>query len=162
MTGFDDLLANNAHYAESFTQHGFDGIARVGVGVVTCMDSRIEPLGMLGLELGDAKIIRTPGGHVTDEALRACVLAVQLLGVERLLVIEHTRCAVASTDDDGLRAKIAANGGDASQLSFGADPDQETHLRADVERLRAEPLTNKAEIGGFLYDVDSGRLTRVC
>ena len=87
MTGFDDLLAANRRYAEDFSLSGFDGIAHAGVAIVTCMDSRIDPLRMVGLEPGDAKILRNPGGRVTDAALVALVLGVSLLEVRRILVV---------------------------------------------------------------------------
>src|SRR3712207_6195882 len=96
MDDFDDLLAANRDFAADFTLSGFDGVAHAGVAIVTCMDSRIDPLGMLGLKPGDAKIFRNPGGRVTPQAMEALVLAVHLLKVERVLVVPHTRCAVAS------------------------------------------------------------------
>ena len=94
--GFEDLVAANRDYAATFDMSGFDGIARAGVAIVTCMDSRIDPLGLVGLKPGDAKIFRNPGGRVDSEALEALVLATHLLGVERILVVPHTRCAMAS------------------------------------------------------------------
>ena len=160
MSDFKDLLAANDRYAEDFSDGGFDGIAKAGVAVITCMDSRIEPLGMLGLKLGDAKILRTPGGHVTDDAVNGCVLAASLLQVDRILVIAHTRCAMASCDDAEMRRRVAeATGRDASALAVGADPDQAERVRTDVAKLAAHPLiAGRAEVGGFLYDVDTGLL----
>ena len=93
---FDDLLAANREYASTHELSGFDGIAHAGVAVVTCMDSRIDPLRLVGLKPGDAKIFRNPGGRVTDAALEALVLGVHLLGVKRILIIPHTRCATPS------------------------------------------------------------------
>ena len=87
---FDDLLAANAAYAADFKGGDFDGIAHAGVAIVTCMDSRIDPLRMLGLHHGDAKIFRNPGGRVTPQALEALVLGVHLLNVDRILVVPHT------------------------------------------------------------------------
>jgi carbonic anhydrase len=87
---FDDVLAANAAYAASFVDLGLPGQAGKGLAVVTCMDSRIDPLGMLGLVKGDAKIMRNAGGRVTEDVLRTLVLAVHLLGVERILVVENT------------------------------------------------------------------------
>ena len=110
-TEFDDLLAANRLFAENFALSGFDGVAHAGIAVVTCMDSRIDPLGMLGLKPGDAKIFRNPGGRVTDAALEALVLGVHLLGVERILVIPHTRCAMATSTLDELRARISESAG---------------------------------------------------
>ena len=99
---FDDLLAANAAYAEQFEERGFDGTAHAGVAIVTCMDSRIVPLALLGLRHGDAKIFRNPGGRVTPQALEALVIGVHLLGVDRILVVPHTRCAMASATEAEL------------------------------------------------------------
>lgn len=163
MGSFDDLLANNATYAASFTDGGFDGIARAGVAVLTCMDSRIEPLAMLGLTLGDAKILRTPGGRVTPDATTGLVLATHILHVDRIMVIPHTRCAVASGTDSDIADKILdRDGTDVRGMLIGANPDQAATLRYDVRALRAHPLIQgRTEIGGFIYDVDSGRLSEV-
>lgn len=157
---FDDLIAANADYAESFAHGGFDGIARAGVGIVTCMDSRIEPLEMLGLEIGDAKILRTPGGRVDHTTLEALVIAVHLLGVSRILVVGHTRCAMASSTTRELRDKIeAASGQDASWLTISAIADQIESLADDVQKLRTHPLVPETvTVGGFIYDVDTGLL----
>lgn len=160
---FDDLLESNATYAENFASGGFDGIARAGVAVVTCMDSRIEPLGMIGLELGDVKILRSPGGRVSTSVLNGCVLSVQLLQVDRIMIVPHTRCAMASGTDDDLRRVISQKTGtDASWMSFGASPDQAGRLRADVDMVSNHPLIKgHAEVGGFIYDVDTGLLKQV-
>jgi carbonic anhydrase len=158
---FQDLLAANATYAETFADGGFDGIAKAGVGIVTCMDSRIEPLAMLGLDLGDAKILRTPGGRVDHTTLEALVIAVHLLGVERVLVVAHTRCAMASSTTQELRDRIEASAGqDASWLTIGAIPDQIESLADDVQKLRTHPLVPESvSVGGFIYDVDTGALS---
>ena len=162
-SGFADLLTRNKGYASGFARGGFDGIARAGVAMVTCMDSRIEPLAMIGLELGDAKIIRTPGGRLTPDALVGCVLGVHLLGVQRILVVPHTRCAMASGEDADLVARVrAATGDDLSDLHLGASTDQHARLLEDVTALREHPhVRDRALVGGFLYDVDTGELTQV-
>ncbi|NHB83690.1 carbonic anhydrase [Tessaracoccus sp. HDW20] len=160
---FDDLLARNAQYAATFTDANFDGVARAGVCIVTCMDSRIEPLGMLGLHLGDAKILRSPGGRVTTSVMNGCVLGVQLLQVDRIMIIPHTRCAMATGTDEDVRRKIRdTNGVNASWMTFGSSPDQMTRVHEDVEMVRSHPLiTGHAEVGGFMYDVDTGRLEQI-
>jgi carbonic anhydrase len=160
---FADLLAANDRFAETFALAGFDGVAHAGVAVVTCMDSRIDPLGMLGLRPGDAKVLRNPGGRVTDQALKAIVLGVNLLGVQRVLVVPHTRCAMASADEAELRERVGqASGQDASWETFGAVADQEAALHDDVARVRAHPLVPASvAVGGFLYDVDTGRLKQL-
>lgn len=161
---FSDLLAMNEQYAATFTDSGFDGIAKAGVLVLTCMDSRIKPLEMIGLKLGDAKILRTPGGRLTPDALIGCILGVHLLNVDRIMVIPHTRCAVGSGDDKFIADKVmAADGTDISGMVLGTTPDQEAGLRYDVELLRTHPLIagHDVLVGGFMYDVDSGRLTQI-
>ncbi len=162
-TCFDDLLAANRRYSNSAPRN-FDGYAHAGVAVVTCMDSRLQPLEMIGLYLGEAKILRTPGGHVSADALNGCVLGVHLLRVTRILVIAHTRCAMASGDDDEMHRRIEqASGLDSSGLEFGADADQLGRLRADVALLADHPLiSGHAKVGGFLHDVDTGLLEQIC
>jgi carbonic anhydrase len=159
---FDDLLAANAAYAEHFEHGGFDGVAHAGVAIVTCMDSRIVPLALLGLGYGDAKIFRNPGGRVTPQALEALVLGVHLLGVARILVIPHTRCAMASASEAELHARVSASAGmDAEWQPFHVIEDQLAALAEDVNKVRSHPLiADRAKVGGFLYDVDTGLLTR--
>ena len=160
MSDFDDLLAANRTYAETFDAEGFDGVAHAGVAIVTCMDSRIDPLRLLGLKHGDAKIFRNPGGRVTPQALEALVLGVHLLGVNRVLVVPHTRCAMASATEAELRERVGASAGaDASWQSFGVVDDQVGRLGEDVAKVRTHPLIpDTVKVGGFVYDVDSGLL----
>lgn len=159
--GFEDLLEANARFAEDFELGGFDGIAHAGIAVVTCMDSRLDPLGMLGLKPGDAKIFRNPGGRVTANALEALVLAVHLLNVSRIVLAPHTRCAMASASEAELRERISASAGvDASWQAFHVVADQEDALRQDLAAVRSHPLIgDRAQVAGFIYDVDSGLLT---
>jgi carbonic anhydrase len=159
-TAFDDLLAANAAYAAHFTDGDFDGIAHAGIAIVTCMDSRIDPLRMLGLEHGDAKIFRNPGGRVTPEALEALVLGVHLLNVDRILVIPHTRCAMTANTEEELREQIGRSAGlDATWQEFHVVDDQLGALREDVARVRSHPLIPATvRVGGFMYDVDTGRI----
>lgn len=162
--GFDDLLAANENYASEFHSGGFDGIAKAGVAVLTCMDSRIEPLGMLGLELGDAKILRTPGGRITSDSMVGLILSVYLLNVDRIMIVPHTRCAMASGDDASIADRIMdRHGVDIHGMILGSTPDQAAGLRYDVSRMRNHPLVKDldVEIGGFIYDVDTGRLARI-
>lgn len=162
MDDFSDLLDANREFAASFDLGGFDGRAHAGVALVTCMDSRIDPLRMLGLSHGDAKIFRNPGGRVTPQALEALVLGVHLLNVHRILVVPHTRCAMASASEAELRVRIGESAGiDASWQSFGVVDDQLEQLREDVVKVRTHPLIgDRAIVGGFLYDVDTGLLSQ--
>src|SRR5262245_30740538 len=159
-SAFDDLLAANRDYADSFTFAGFDGVAHAGVAMVTCMDSRLDPLNMIGLEPGDAKILRNPGGRVGDQTLVALVVSVNLLGVKRILVVQHTRCAMASASEQQLRDRLTkANGQNASWMTFGVIDDQRATLSDDVGKIRSHPLIpDEVVVGGFVYDVDTGLL----
>ncbi|MEU4390051.1 carbonic anhydrase [Kribbella sp. NPDC023855] len=159
-TGFEDLLAANADYAKHFQYSGFDGIAHAGVGVVTCMDSRIPPLELLGLKPGDAKVLRSAGARVTELTLTGLILGVQLLGVRRVMVVPHTRCAMAAMTEDEMRAKVeAAAGKPAGYLPLNVIPDQLEALRHDVAAVREHPLIgDDILVGGFMYDVDTGLL----
>ncbi|MET0908738.1 MAG: carbonic anhydrase, partial [Ilumatobacteraceae bacterium] len=113
---------------------------------------------MLGLEPGDAKIFRNPGGRVTQQALEALVLGVHLLGVERVLIVPHTRCAMATYTENELREKIGASSGqDASWQSFSVIGDQIAALHEDVRKVLSHPLIPATvKVGGFVYDVDTG------
>jgi carbonic anhydrase len=155
---FSDLIAANKTFAEDFTLGDFDGVAHAGVAIVTCMDSRIDPLRMLGLQHGDAKIFRNPGGRVTTAALEALVLGVHLLGVERILIVPHTKCAMATHTERELRAKVGESAGvDASWQQFHVIPDQLVALQEDVQMVRSHPLIpDSVGVGGFLYHVETG------
>ena len=160
---FDDLLQSNRTYAETFALSGFDGVAHAGIALVTCMDSRIDPLGLLGLKPGDAKIVRNAGGRVTDQALEALVLGVHLLNVNRILVVPHTRCAMASSTMEEMRERVTASAGtDASWQRFSVVADQQAALADDVHRITSHPLIpDTVPVGGFLYDVDTGLLAQL-
>ena len=160
---FDDVLAANADYVQGFGQAGLEPNAARGLAVLTCMDSRIEPLTMLGLVPGDAKILRNAGARVTEDVLRTLVLARHLLGVTRILVVAHTQCRMAGGTEADVHAAVAAAGGpDTRSISFLVATDQEESLRTDVQRIRSWPYLGDTAIGGFRYDVDTGRVTRVC
>ena len=161
--GFDDVLESNADYAAGFRLAGLEPIAAKGLAIVTCMDSRIEPLTMLGLVPGDAKILRNAGARVTDDVLRTLVLARYLLGVERVMVVAHTQCRMAGGTEQDIHVAIEAAGGpDIRDMSFLVATDQEAAVRADVQRARSSAYLSGTEIGGFLYDVETGSVTRVC
>lgn len=156
---FDDLLAANADFSAGFDMTGLDGVARAGVAVVTCMDSRIDPIGMIGLRPGDAKVLRNPGGRANDQALIALLLGVHLLGVDRILIVPHTQCAMA-VGEAALQSRMREACGTVNLPTFGATEDQIGALRNDVSRVRKHPLIpDSVAVGGFLYDVDTGRLT---
>jgi carbonic anhydrase len=160
MGDFDDLLAANKEYSADFALAGFDGIAHAGVAIVTCMDSRIDPLRLTGLKAGDAKIFRNPGGRVYEPALEALVLATHLLQVDRILIIPHTSCAMAKFTEEELQQKVGESAGvDASWAAFHPIADQIAALKQDVQKVRTHPLIpDSVKVGGFMYDVETGLL----
>jgi len=157
---FSAELTANAEYSADFGLRGLEPVAAKGLAVVTCMDSRIEPLPMLGLQAGDAKILRNAGARVTDDVLRTLVLAVHLLGVRRILVVPHRRCRMSAEDESALHQAIyEASGVDTRSLELQPSPDLEGSLRRDVQKIRSSPyLPDDVAIGGAIYDVDTGRL----
>lgn len=157
---FDDLLAANRDHQREFRDSGKAGVAARGLAVITCIDSRIDPLRMLGLEPGDAKIIRNAGARVTGDALRSLVLAANLLGVRRVCVVQHTECAMVGSTDDEMRERVeTASGVDASGWEFLASTDQGATLAEDLALIRAcSLLPPDLQVGGFIYDVRSGEL----
>jgi carbonic anhydrase len=160
---FSDFLQANEAHAATFKLAALEGNAAKGLAVLTCMDSRIDPLGMLGLKPGDAKILRNAGGRVTDDVLRTLVLAVYLLKVDRIMVVEHTRCRMAGGSEDDVHAAIAEAGGpDTRSISFLTTDDQEAAIRADVQRVQSWPYLQGVAVGGFIYDLGDGRIRRVC
>jgi carbonic anhydrase len=165
MTGepFADVLAANERYAQDFSLRGLTGRAAKRLAVLTCIDTRIEPLAMLGLAPGDAKILRNAGARVTEEVLATLVVTRHLLGVERAMVVAHTDCRMSAESADELHEAIATAGGpDTHALPFAVRAGHEETLRADVERIRSSPYLEGLEAGGFLYDVETGRLRPVC
>jgi carbonic anhydrase len=159
---FADVLASNQAHVKTFSPVAAAGVARRGLAVVTCMDSRIDPLAMLGLAAGDAKILRNAGARVTDDVLRTLVLAAYLLGVQRVMVVAHTGCRMAGcTETDVHEAIVASGGPDTTSLSFLTTTDQEQALRTDVARVRAWPYLHDLVVGGFIYDLHTGALRRI-
>ncbi len=160
MSAFDDVLAGNRDYAAQFEDEGKPGQAAKGLAVVTCMDSRIEPLAMLGMQRGDVKIIRNAGARVTGDVLRTLVLANALLNVDRVLVVAHTECAMTGKTEDDVQQLLAERSGvDARSLHFSVMPDQRVALERDVQRIRSWPfLPDSLVVAGALYDVRSGAL----
>jgi carbonic anhydrase len=160
---FADVLTANERYAASFELAGLSGRAGRRLAVLTCMDTRLDPLAMLGLSPGEAKILRNAGGRVTPEVLATLALSAYLLDVDRVMVVEHTRCRMASGDEADLHAAIADAGGpDTRSLAFLTTADQKAAVRSDVQRVRSSPYLPHVTVGGFVYDVDTGRLEPVC
>jgi carbonic anhydrase len=160
---FADILAGNNRYAESYDLAGLAPIAAKGLAVLTCMDSRIDPLGMLGISRGDAKIMRNAGARVTDDVLRTLVLATYLLGVSRFMVVAHTNCRMSGVSEAEVHEAIEAAGGpDTRSLSFLTTDDLEAAVRADVQRVKSYPYLQKLAVGGFRYRIETGVLEPIC
>ena len=157
---FADVLAANAEYAASFQGLGLGGRAAKGLAVITCMDSRIDPLRIVGMAPGDVKILRNAGARVTDDVLRTLVLATYLLEVTRVLVLPHTRCKMVGTAEDDIHALIAEQYGvDTYSMEFRTVEDEVAALRRDLRRIRSFPLLPRdLAVGGAVYDVDTGAL----
>lgn len=157
---FDDLIEANQRYAESFELAELKAPAARGLAVVTCIDSRIEPLQMLGLKPGDAKILRNAGARVTDDVLRSLVLATNLLNVNRVCIVQHTDCAVAKSTNKDFRTKVGElREADASSWDFLAIDDQQAVLASDVLKIETcELIAPDVTVAGFIYDVKTGEL----
>lgn len=160
---FDDLLAANRAYQSSFHDDGLRAEAARGLAIVTCIDSRIDPLGMLGLQRGDAKVIRNAGARVTDDALRSLVLCVNFLKVTRVCVVQHTDCALARTSDTEFREGIRANtGASAEGWEFLSMADQSSAVLGDLNLIRTcDLLPPDLELAAFIFDVHTGELLPV-
>jgi len=160
---FEDLLDANRRYAEDFALKGIPARAAKGFALVTCMDSRIEPLTMLGLVPGDAKILRNGGGRVTPDVLRGLVLVTNLLGVTEIAIMQHTDCALAQRDDADILADLPPHiAAKAEGWDFWSMPDPDKALASDVETVRACALLPAGVVvEGWRYSVDTGLVKRI-
>ena len=160
---FLDVISANSEFVEGFQHSELTGTARKGLAIVTCMDSRISPLAVVGMQPGDAKILRNAGARVTDDVLRTLVLASYLLGVNRVLVMPHTDCRMAITDEASIHATIQEQFGvDTTSLEFRTVSNQREALTEDVVRIRTYPLLQKGvSVAGAIYNVSTGQLEPV-
>lgn len=161
VSAIDPLVTANQDFASSFTG-GIPGVPGRRVAVITCMDTRIDPLRALGLVPGDAHIIRNAGGLVTEDALRSLVISQRKLETTAVMIIQHTRCGLGSYDDAEFRDELQSETG--QPVPWGPTPfdDQQDNVREAVRTVRASPfLPQVDDVRGFVYDVDSGLLTEV-
>jgi carbonic anhydrase len=160
---FDDLLQENRRYASGFELAGIPARAAKEFALVTCMDSRIEPLAMLGLGPGDAKIVRNAGGRVTSDVLRSLILATRFLGVRRIAIMQHTDCALAHRSDEDIRSDLAAQQVERSDdWEFLTMPDPDAALRQDVDAVRScDLLPPDVRVEGWRYSVETGEIVQV-
>ena len=157
---FQDVLTANSRFVRHFQHSDLTGTARSGLAIVTCMDSRISPLAAVGMQAGDAKILRNAGARVTDDVLRTLVLASYLLGVTRVLVMPHTDCRMVCANDSVIHETIQSQHGvDTRSLEFRTVSDQREALMVDVSRLRSYPLLKRGvTVAGAIYNVSTGKL----
>lgn len=160
---FADVLASNQAYAATFDDQHLTGFAAEGLAIITCMDSRLSPLEIVGMQPGDVKILRNAGARVTDDVLRTLVLATFLLGVKRVLVMPHTECKMASATEPEIHAEIMQTYGvDTRAVEIRTVRDTLEALKTDVTRIRTYPLLAPGVVvGGAIYDVHSGSLTPI-
>ncbi len=161
MSVTDELLANNAGYVESFTGPLPLPPAK-HVAVLACMDARLNPYGVLGLDEGDAHVIRNAGGVVTADAIRSLTISQRLLGTTEIVLIHHTDCGMLTFTDDGFRRQIQEEVGIKPDWAAETFTDLEEDVRQSVARLQASPfLIHKESVRGFVLDVSTGKLSEV-
>ncbi len=161
MTATDDLLASNQRYAASYDKGALTAAPAKGVVVLTCMDARLDPARFLGLEEGDAHVIRNAGGVATDDAIRSVVISQRLVGTESIVIVHHTGCGMESFTDAAMKDELVAETGIRPSFSFEAFPDAAADVRQTAARLAASPFVRHEHVRGFVYDVESGRLHEV-
>ena len=163
MSALDDVLASNERFAARFTAGDLPAPPGSHLAVLTCMDARILPLEVFGLELGDAHVLRNAGGRVTDDVLRSLLVSTHALDVRAIAVVHHTLCGMRGMTDDQFREAVTAGSGHSpGDLEFFAVSDAEAALRGDVERLTSSGLFPAGtEVRGYEYDVETGRLRQV-
>jgi carbonic anhydrase len=162
MGAIDEMLSANRQYAERFDKGRLAPPPRRKIAIVLCMDARIDPARALGLEEGDAHVIRNAGGRVF-EALRSLAISQQLLGTEEVAIIHHTDCGMLTFRDDDIRRKLRENlGANADYMAFLPFEDLDQSVKDDIETYRASPIVrHDIPVRGFVYDVQSGRLREV-
>ena len=162
MSQTDELLKNNEAYAARFDKGGLPLPPARKVAVVACMDARLNPSYLLGLEEGDAHVIRNAGGLVNDETIRSLCISHNLLGTTEALVIAHTDCGMLTFKNEDIHAKLAdEKGADASDIDFQPFSDLDESVRRSVAKAQASPLLSGVAISGWVYDVRSGALREV-
>ena len=159
MSVTDELLKNNARYAASFDKGHLPLPPARHVAVVACMDARLDVHELLGLDEGDAHVIRNAGGAVTEDAVRSLVISQRLLGTREIILVHHTDCGMLTFADDPLKRQIQAEAGIRPAFALESFPDLDEDVRQSIARIKASPfIPHKEHVRGFVYDVKNGRL----
>ncbi len=162
MSVIDELLDNNARYVDTFDKGDAPLPPGRNLAIVACMDARLDPHRMLGLEEGDAHVIRNAGGVVSDDAIRSIVISQRLLGTREIMLIHHTDCGMLTFRDDDVKDSIEADTGLRPSFALEAFGDLDQDIRQSIARIKASPFVpNKDHIRGFVYDCATGRLKEV-
>jgi len=162
MSATEEFLAVNRHYAETFDKGDKAMPPAKRVAVVACMDARIETGRLLGLEEGDAHVIRNAGGVVTDDVIRSLTISQRLLGTTEIVLVHHTDCGMLTFEDDALKADIEQETGLRPPFALEAFPELDDDVRQSIRRIQASPfIPHKDNVRGFVYDVKTGRLNEV-
>src|ERR671923_167319 len=162
MSAIDELVRNAQSYAEHFDKATLPLPPAKRVAVIACMDARLNPYGLLGLQEGDAHVIRNAGGVVTDDEIRSLAISQRLLGTEEIMLIHHTDCGMLTFEDDEFRRQVQRETGIKPQWAAEAFDDLEDDLRQSIARIKASPfIPKKDNVRGFVYDVEKGSLHEV-
>jgi carbonic anhydrase len=162
MTVTDELLSNAERYAAGFTKGDLPLPPAKQIAVLACMDARLNPYGLLGLDEGDAHVIRNAGGVITADELRSLAISQRLLGTREIVLIHHTDCGMLTFTDDGFKADIQAETGLKPDWSAEAFSDLDEDVRQSLQRIAADPfIPVKDSVRGFVYEVETGRLREV-
>ena len=158
----DELLANNRLYADAFAEQHVDIRPARALAIVTCMDSRLNVFEALGLEEGDAHVLRNAGGVITDDMIRSLTISQRLLGTREVMLIHHTDCGMQKLTDDGFRAELQADTGVAPEFAIESFTDLDAAVRQSILRVQGSVfLPHRDRVRGFVYDVDTHRLREV-
>ncbi len=162
MSVTDDLLRNNEEYARSFDKGDLPLPPARGVAVVACMDARLDVHKILGLEEGDAHVIRNAGGVITDDEIRSLMISQRLLGTREIILIHHTNCGMLTFTDEELKQQIQEEAGIKPHFAIETFSDLEEDVRQSIARIKASPfIPYKDSVRGFVYEVETGRLREV-
>jgi carbonic anhydrase len=162
MSVTDELLENNDRFATTFDKGDKPMPPARKVAVVACMDARLHVSALLGLDIGDAHIIRNAGGVVSDDAVRSLVISQRLLGTDEIILIHHTDCGMLTFHDDDVKAQIEADTGIRPSFALEAFADVDEDVRQSIARVKASPfIPHRDNVRGFVYDVRTGRLNEV-